>query len=93
MKKNRLKWIFKRTKGAYKYLIFLAVSSVLISVSNVLFAIVLKEFVDNAINGSIERIFQLIIASAVIVILEGYFICFNIIFNEKYPGKNRIQLS
>lgn len=71
MKKNRLKWILKRTKGAYKYLIFLAVSSVLISVSNVLFAIVLKEFVDNAINGSIERIFQLIIASAVIVILEG----------------------
>jgi len=72
MKNSWLKWIFKRTKGAYKHLVFLIISSVIISVSSVLFAIVLKEFVDNAVSGSIDRIFRLIIASVIIVVMEGF---------------------
>ena len=71
MKGIWLKWIFKRIKGSYRYLVILIFSALLLSVTNILFAAVLKEFVDNAIEGTVEKIFVLFIYSVVIMLLTG----------------------
>lgn len=72
MKGKWIKWIFKRIKGAYKHLVLLVFSSVLLSIVNILFALILKGFIDSAVSGTAEKVFRLIVYAVIVVLLEGF---------------------
>jgi len=72
MKGKWIKWIFKRIKGAYKHLVLLVFSSVLLSIVNILLALILKGFIDSAVSGTAEKVFRLIVYAVIVVLLEGF---------------------
>jgi len=72
MKRNWIIWIVKRIKGSYKFMVLLIISSIIISATNVLFAVVLKSFIDNAISRSPGKIFSLIVFAIILMLLDGF---------------------
>ncbi len=90
-KNNALKWIITNSKSQNKKIIVLLVANALFSALSIVFALFIKEIIDSAVGGNLQRLISFAVAISVIVIFQFVFRVFTSLLTENI--KARLEIS
>ena len=89
--KNALKWIMKNSKSQNKKIVVLLIANALFSALSIVFALFIKEIIDSAVGGNMQRLISFAVAIIGVVFLQFGFRIFTNLLTENI--KNRLEIS
>ena len=89
-KNNALKWIMTNSKSQNKKMAVLLVANALFSALSIVFALFIKEIIDSAVDGNLQRLISFAVAIIVVVILQFGFRVFTSLLAENINARLEI---
>ncbi len=89
-KSNALRWITINSKSQSKKIVVLLIANALFSALSIVFALFIKEIIDSAVSGNLQKLISFAVAICVVVLLQFAFRIFTNILTENIKARLEI---